>query len=147
VVLLLVALTILLALAALLVFGPHRVEAFLNRRQWFLPLLAVVLMLAIFGQLTGIQQGQHDDQVASCERGNVTRVAEVLNLEEDKLGLQADIDFARRVAPPSRALVVYVAKKEERIKGKQKAINSKAASQARYAIEPGSVVIDCEAAF
>lgn len=131
----------------LLIFGPRRVDRFFYQHQWSGPLIVLLVTLAVVFQVQGFAGSLHESQVEACERGNPEKVSEVRNLENDAKNIESDIDFALEEAPPSPPRTIYLAKKRRRLERKEEAIEDKIEARAKYAVELGSVVIDCHAAY
>lgn len=131
----------------LLVFGPSRVDRFFNEHQWAGPLIVLVVTLAVVFQVQGFAGSLHESQVEACQRSNPEKAGELRNLENDAADIETDIAFALDQAPPSGERAHYVATKERHLRRKHKAIASKVEARAKYAVEPGSVVIDCHEAY
>lgn len=131
----------------LLVFGPRRVDRFFYVHQWAGPGVVLVVTLAVVFQVQGFAGSLHESQIEACERGNPEKVSEVHNLENDAKNIESDIDFALEEAPPSVPRAKYLHKKRRRLERKEEAVKSKIEARAKYAVQPGSVVIDCHAAY
>lgn len=127
------------SVAIVFLIGPARVNRWLNAHTWFMPVVAVVLMIGIFAETIAIVGEQHDDQVASCERANQSRPQEIENLE-------ADVGVVRHLAPPSPPRARYVNKKES-------LIEAKITSQHKFAKYPHAkvrarrAIVDCQKAY
>lgn len=119
-------------------------------RNWqkLLPVAAVFLMVVIlFGQKEIVQR-QHEAQVDGCQRGNESRVANVVNLHGDIRSLHADIAVLREEVPhagPSVRHALLV--KQQTIQGKKRTIHKTITSQASVAVRPGSPVDACSVAY
>jgi hypothetical protein len=128
-----------IASAIVLLIGAGKVDRWLNQHTWFMPVVAVVLMLGIFSEVIALVSDEHDNQVASCERANQSRPQEIENLE-------ADVTIIKELAPPSVPRAEYILKKET-------LINAKISSQTKYAKYPHSTVrarlaiVDCQKAY
>lgn len=131
----------------LFMFGPRRVDRFFNEHQWAGPLIVLLVTLAVVFQVQGFASSLHESQVQACERGNPEKESEITNLRNDAHDIRTDINFATREVPPGRARERYIDKKERHLHRKQTAIESKIEARAKYAVEPGSVVIDCNRAY
>lgn len=96
---------------------------------------------------------QQDNNVAACERGNNTRLAEVGNLRSDVLVLLSDRALLEAVAsasPPSPLTAAYetsIRSKTLAIGRKRQVVDEVIESQAAVAVKPGSPVADCDKAY
>lgn len=80
------------------------------------------------GAVLELQRSLHRAAILTCERGNESRVVNIENLEDD-------IQTYREIGASERAIA-----------RKQGTIADTIAAQAPVAVEPGSPVVDCEAA-
>jgi hypothetical protein len=96
---------------------------------------------------------QQDNDVAACERGNNTRLAEVGNLRSDVLVLFSDralLEAVTAASPPSPLAEAYetsIRSKTLAIGRKQQVVDEVIESQAAVAVKPGSPVADCDKAY
>lgn len=137
----------LLAITAGAVLAPTGVNDWFNDHRWVLPAVSFLMVVVISLIVGGYSSQNHEDSVAACERRNPEVVAEVKNLENDRRFLRAIRGLLKDVPLPPEQANPLISKSTLAIEGKSEAIGEKIAGRAQYAVEPGSVVIDCDAAY
>lgn len=126
-------------------------DDFFKAHPWLLPFIAFALVLIVLAEVQGFSNAIHRQQVEACERRNPEVVSEVKNLEHDRAALRNNRNLIKALNPKGSAfpppIVAYVAGETKAIQGKSEAIGEKVAARAEFAVRPGSVVIDCAAAY
>jgi hypothetical protein len=130
------------------VLAPTGLNEWLNDHRWVLPAVSLLLVVVISLVVGGFSGTIHDAQIGACERRNPEVTSEVENLEHDRTFLRAFRNLAKAVLPPaSSEYDGIVTATTLAIERKSEAIGEKVAGRAQFAVHPGSVVIDCAAAY
>lgn len=137
-----------------------------NAAFWLLAVIGILLLAANALQLKlNHDNGAQTDRIgqlvddagvadlATCERGNESRVVTVQNLHKDIAVFRSDIAFGKAILDlPGIEQVGTVASRTHdfieahhlAIRGKRQTIHNYIEAQAPVAVHPGSVVADCQ---